>query len=94
MQWAIGYELEFFLIVIYIKYWSVVDSLQWDVESTLKLDSKGTSTPIGPNSPLSELINLDGPNYKGWISFMFTLVYKGILVIMYGCIVNKVSRLG
>ena len=94
MQWVIGHEPEFFLIVIYIKYWSVVDSLQWDVESTLKLDYKGTSTPIGPNGPLFELINPDGIDYKGWISFMFTLVYKGILVNTYGCIVNKVSRLG
>ena len=94
MQWVIGHEPEFFLIVIYIKYWSVVDSLQWDVESTLKLDSKGTSTLNGPNGPLFELINPDGTYYKGWISFMFTLVYKGILVITYGYIVNKVSRLG
>ena len=44
------------LIVIYIGYWSVVDSLQWDIESILEFDYKGANTPIGHSGPHSELI--------------------------------------
>ena len=32
-------------------YWSLVDSLWWNVESTLKLDYEGASTPMGSNGP-------------------------------------------
>ena len=61
-----------------------------DVESTLELDSKGDIIPIRSNGTCSELIYLVGTNYEGWISFTFTFVRKGILVIMQGCI--KVSE--
>ena len=70
-----------YLIVIYIGYWILVDSLQWDVESTLELDSKRASIPIGPNGPYFELIYLVGTNYEGRIGFRFTFVHKGLLVI-------------
>ena len=33
-----------------IGYWSSVDSLLWDVESTLELDSEGASIPMGLSS--------------------------------------------
>ena len=70
-----------FLVVIYIGYWSAIDSLQWDIESILEFDFEGTSTFMGPNVPRCELIFLDGIDYKGLISFQFTFVHKGILVI-------------
>ena len=68
-------------VVIYIRYQSLVDSLQWNVESTLELDSEGASIPISPNSPRSQLIYLVGMGYEGQIGFKFTFVHKGILVI-------------
>ena len=34
------------------------------------------------NGPYHELTHHDGMGYVGWINFRFTLVYKGILVIM------------
>ena len=37
---------------------------------------------MGPSGPRSELINLVGMGYEGWIDFRFTFVHKGILVIM------------
>ena len=74
------------LIVIYIGYWSSIDSLQWDVESTLELDYEGASIPISPNGPCYKLIYLVGTNYEGWIGFRFTFVRKGVLVIMQGCL--------
>ena len=45
-----------------------------------------TSTPMGPNSPRSELIYLVGMDYEVRIGFRFTFVHKGILVIMQDCI--------
>ena len=71
-------------VVIYIGYSSSVDSLQWDVESTLELDYEGTGIPIGPNGPHSKLIYLVGMSYEGWIDSRFTFVHKGILVITQG----------
>ena len=70
------------LVVIYIEYWSLVDSLQWDVESTLELDSKGASIPIGPSGPYFELIYLVGMGYESRVGFKFIFVHKGVLVIM------------
>ena len=73
------------LVVIYIRYWSSVDSLQWDVESTLELDSKGANIPMGPNGPCSELIYFIGMGYEGQIDSRFTFVYKSVLVIAQSC---------
>ena len=67
------------IVVIYIGYWILVDSLQWDVESTLELDSKGASIPIGPNGPCSKLIYLVCMGYEGQISFKFTFVIRAFL---------------
>ena len=47
------------LIVIYIGYWSVIDSLQWDIESISEFDYKGVGTPMGLSSPRFELIFFD-----------------------------------
>ena len=49
-------DLELYLIVIYIRCWNTIDSLQWIVESTLELDFEGASTLMGPISPRFELI--------------------------------------
>ena len=48
------------------------------MESTLKLDSKGVSIPMGPSGPRSKIIYLVGMGYEGRIAF----VHKGVLVIM------------
>ena len=39
---------------------------------------------MGSSGPRSKLILLDDTVYKGWMSFQFTFVYKGVLVIMQG----------
>ena len=57
-------DLELHLVVIYIGYCSVVDSLQWTIESTLELDSEGPSTSISSNGSRSELINHDDMVYE------------------------------
>ena len=85
MQWIVGYELELCLVVIYIGYQSIVDYLQWDVESTSKLDYKGVSNPMGPIGPLFKFIYHNDMVYEGWIGSMFTLMHKVVLVIMQGC---------
>ena len=74
------------LVVIYIRYWSSIDSLQWDVESTLELDFEGASIPIGPSGSHFELIYIVGMGYEGRIGFRFTFVHKGVLVITQYCI--------
>ena len=74
------------LIIIYIGYLSSVDSLQWDVESTLELDYERTGISMGPSGPYFELIYLVGTDYEGQIDFRFTFVHKGVLVITQGCI--------
>ena len=56
MRWIVGYKLKLCLVIIYIGYWSVVNSLLWNVESTLELDYERTSTPMGPNGSHSEFI--------------------------------------
>ena len=76
MQWIVGHRPELRFFVIYIGYWSVVVSLQWNVESTSKLNSERANTPIGLNDPCSELIYLDDTVYEGWIDFWFTLMHK------------------
>ena len=68
-------------LVIYIGYWSAVDSLQWNVESTSELDSKGANTLMVPRDPCSELIYHDDTIYESWIDSKFILVHKGVLVI-------------
>ena len=55
------------------------------LKSTLELDSKGASTPMGPSGPRFELIYHDDMIYEGWIDFKVTIVHKGILVIVQGC---------
>ena len=85
MQQIVGYKPEFCLIVIYIRHQSAVDYLQWDIESTLKLDCKGANDLMGPSCPYSELKYHDDTIYEGYISSWFTLVHKGILVITQGC---------
>ena len=82
MQWIIGHRPKFCLLVIYIGYWSAVDSLEWNVESTLELYYKGASTFIGPSGPYSKLIYHNDTIYEGWIDSTFIIVNKDILVIM------------
>ena len=41
---------------------------------------------MGPSGLRSELIYLVGTDYEGEISFRFTFVHKGLLVIIQGCI--------
>ena len=82
MQWIIGHGFELRLIVIYIGYWSGVDSLQWNVESTLELYYERASIPMGPNGPRLELIYHDDMVYEDWIGFRFILMHKNILVIL------------
>ena len=50
------------------------------------MDSKGDNTPIGHNGPCSELIYYNGIVYEGWVDFLFTFMYKGVLIITQGCI--------
>ena len=57
------------LVVVYIGYWSAIDSLWWDVESISEFDYEEASTPMGPNGPHSELIFLIGKAYEGWMGF-------------------------
>ena len=82
MKWVVGHRLELCLVVIYMRNWSVVDSFQQNVESTLELDYERANTPIGPNSPHSELIYHDDTIYEGWIDSKFILVHKGVFVIL------------
>ena len=59
--------------------------MKWDIEWTSKLDSEGANSPMGLNGPYSKLIYHDDMVYEGYINSKFTLVHKGILVIMQGC---------
>ena len=74
------------LVLIYIGYWSLVDFLQQNVESTLELDFEGTNIRMSPNGPYFELIYLVGIGYEGQIDSRFIFVRKGVLIIMQGCI--------
>ena len=69
------------LTIIYMGYQSVVDSLQWNVESTSKLDYESVNTPMDLNGPYSKIIYHDSMVFQGWIGSKFTLLHKGILVI-------------
>ena len=55
-----------------------------DVESTLELNSKGASIPMGPSGPRFELIYLVNMDYEGQIDFMFTFVHKNVQIITQG----------
>ena len=46
------------------------------------MDYEGANTSIGSNGPHSKLIYHNDMVYKGLISSRFTLVDKGVLVIM------------
>ena len=81
MWWIVGHRPELRLIIIHIGYQSAIDSLQWNVESTSKLDYEGTINPMGLSGPYSELIYHDDTIYEGLINSRFILVHKGILVI-------------
>ena len=85
MQWIVGHRLELRLVVIYIRYWSAIDSLQWNVESTLELDYEGANTPIDPNGPCFELTNHDNKVYEGQIGSRIILMHKSVLVITQSC---------
>ena len=50
------------------------------------LNYEGASTPMGPSGPRLKLIYLIGMDYEGRISWRFTFVHKGALVITQGCI--------
>ena len=65
MQWIVGHEPELCLIVINIRYQSIVDSLQQNVRSTLELDFQGANTPMGLNGLYFELVYDDGIVYEG-----------------------------
>ena len=86
MQWIISHRLKLCLVVIYIRYWSAIDSLQWNVASTLELDYEGASTLIDPNGPYFELIYHDSTVYEGQIGSRFFLMHKSVLVITQSCI--------
>ena len=81
MQCIVGYGLKLHLVVIYIGYWSAVDSLQWNVESISELDFEEANTPMGPNGPNTKLIYRDDRVYDGWIDSKFIHVHKSVLVI-------------
>ena len=74
------------LTIIYMGYQSVVDSLQWNVESTSKLDYESVNTPMDLNGPYSKIIYHDDKIYEGWIGSKVILVHKSVLVITQGCI--------
>ena len=65
MQWIVGHKPEFCLIVIYIGYWSIVDSLQQNVELILELDFEEDSTPMSSSGLRSKLIYHDDMVYEG-----------------------------
>ena len=85
MQWIIGHRHEPRLVVIYIGYWSVVDSLQWNVKSTSISNFEGANTHLAPSGLCSKLIYHNDMIYEGQISFQSTLVHKGVLVIAQYC---------
>ena len=56
MLWIVAHGPKLCLVVIYIQHWNVVDSLQWNLESTSKLDFEGVNTLMGPNGARFDLI--------------------------------------
>ena len=79
------HKVKLHLIVIYVGYQSAIDSLQQVVESTSNLDSERANTPMGPNGPCSKLIYHDDTVYEVVIGSRFTLMHKGVFLIMQGC---------
>ena len=71
------------LIVIYIGYWSLVDSLEWYVESTLELDYEGASILIGPSGPYYELIYIVALQEKGHYLHILSLLKVVYVNIFY-----------
>ena len=67
MKWIVGHGPKLCLIAIYIVRRSVVDYVQWNIESTLELDFEEVSTPMSPNSLYSNLIYYDNKIYESWI---------------------------
>ena len=47
---------------------------------------------MGPSGPCSKLIYYASKVYKGWIGSRFTLMHKGVFLIMQGC--TKDSKQG
>ena len=54
-------------IVIYVRYWSIIDFFQWNFESTLELDYRRTNIVMGLSDPHSEFIYHDCTSYKSQI---------------------------
>ena len=81
MQWIVDHEPKLHLIVIYIGYWSAIDSLQWNVESSSKLNFERASTPMSLNGLRSKLISHDDTVYEGWIDSRSIFMYKSVLII-------------
>ena len=78
MQWIVGHEPEHLVSSCNLhRYWSVIDSLQWNVESISKFDFEGANTLMGPSGPYFELIFLGDIVYEGWMGFQFPFVHKG-----------------
>ena len=71
MQWIVGHRFKFYL-VIYIRYWNAIDSLQWNIKSTSELDFEGASTPISPNGSCSKFIYHVGTVHEDQIGSRFT----------------------
>ena len=69
-------NLKLRLIIIYIGYWSTVYSLQWNIESTSKLDSEGVSPPMGPNGPRFELLDHDDMFYEDELALVSFLCVR------------------
>ena len=55
MQWIVGHEREQCLVLIYIGHYGAIDSLQWNVKLTSKLDSNGVNTHMGLSSAVDSL---------------------------------------
>ena len=82
MQLIVGHRPELHLVVIYIKYWNVVNFFQWNIKSILELNYEEVSIFISFNGPNFDLIYHDYTIYEDWIDSRFTLLHKGDLVIM------------
>ena len=50
------------------------------------MDFERASTLMGLNGPYTKLIYHDNTVFESWIDFRFTLMHKGVLVIIKGCI--------
>ena len=82
MQLIVGHRPELRLVVNYIEYWSAVDSFQWNIESTLKLNYEEVGTFMSSNGLNFDLIYHDDIIYEDWIGFRFIFMHKSDLVIM------------